>query len=247
MERPKRIASNFFARLGYSVTSIPEADEKRADLDVHDGNDQYIVEVKEKIDTGSQIRLSKNPIDDSEHLVGCEPFARSNGLDNVFKKTKKQLADTPSDDAAYQLIWLHTEGINADMMARRALFTFYGVTTLSPGALRGNAVNCVYFDYSTAFAAPSVDGLIVVENDKLLLCLNEFSPRYLRFRDTKLVRVFGDAVYDPATFESREGTIVLRSNVSRKEKNEVLRELERISGIPYTIIEMNRYTFGHEA
>ncbi|TXT22212.1 MAG: hypothetical protein FD138_3637 [Planctomycetota bacterium] len=222
MERAKQIAISFFSSLGYSVAEIPEADNKRADLDVHDGEHQYIVEVKEKLDTGSQMHRFTEGEGNSKVHVGREPHSRSNRLDGVLKHGTKQLNETPSSDDAFNLLWLHTDGMNADMTSRRALYTFYGVATLIPVSQRGDGVNCVYFDYSTAFAAPSVNGLIVVENDSLQLCLNEFSPNYGTFRTSKLVTELGTAIYDPSHFENKDGT----------------------TGIRYTRMELNRYTFG---
>lgn len=243
MERAKVIATRFFSGLGYSVAAIPEAGDKRADLDVHDGENQYIVEVKEKLDTGTQITYSTVDVGPSKIQVGREPHSRSNRLDGVLKHGNKQLNETPGADRAFNLLWLYTEGGNAEMTVRRALYTFYGVATLIPVSQSGNGVNCVYFDYSTAFAMPTVDGLIVVESNSHNLCLNEFSPNYSRFKTSRLVSALGAAVYDPLTFENRDGTIVLRSDISRKDEREVLNELERITGIRYTRIQMNRYTF----
>lgn len=243
MERAKHIAIRFFSSLGYSVTVIPEADNKRADLDVHDGKNQYIVEVKEKLDTGSQVLRSTVGEGDSKVNVGREPHSRSNRLDGVLKHGTKQLNETPSADGAFNLLWLYTEGVNADMTSRRALYTFYGIATLIPVSQNSNGVNCVYFDYSTAFAMPSVNGLIVVENDSLQLCLNEFAPNYSSFKMSKLVSDLGAAICDPSNFENEDGKIVLRSTISRKNEQEVLNELEGVTGIRYTRIQLNRYTF----
>jgi hypothetical protein len=243
MEHAKHIAITFFRGLGYSVTEIPETSTKRADLDVDDGETQYIVEIKEKLDTGSQIQCSVLSEDDLTINVGREPHLRSNRLDGVLKYGAGQLNETPSQDDAFNVLWLYSDGANSDMTIRRALYTFYGVATLIPLSPRGDGVNCVYFDYCTAFSMPSVSGLIVVEKDALQLCLNEFSRSYHKFKTSKLVHELGGAVYDPANFEDAEGTIVLRSDLSRRNEQDVLDELERITETRYTRIQMNRYRF----
>jgi hypothetical protein len=177
-------------------------------------------------------------------LIAMKFFTRSNRLDGVLKHGTKQLTETPSSNGAFNLIWLHIGGINSDMMARRALYTLYGVAMLTPVRGGGDCVNCVYFDYSAAFASPNVNGLVIAENDSLLLCLNEFSPNYASIQASKLVRKLGKGVYEPVNFEARDGTIVFRTNIFRKDKQEVLNELERRTGVCCTTIQMNRYTFG---
>jgi len=195
------------------------------------------------LDTGSQFQVLKSSDEDSGHYTTREPFSPSDRLDGVLKRGKKQLDETPSEPEAFKLLWLFVGGANADMTIRRALFTFYGIATLSPLSKGGGGVNCVYFHSSTSYAMPGVNGLIVMENDSLQLCLNEFSPNYSSFQMSNLVRDMGDAIYDPSRFESEPGTIVLRSNVPRKNEQDVLDELERTTGVRYVKTQLHRYIF----
>lgn len=243
MERAKQIAITFFESLGYVVQEIPVAHGKRADLKVSDGKCSYVVEVKEKLEADSQAEYSTIEVPDSLVYVRQEAHARSNRIDGVLKRGAKQLSETPCADGAFKLVWLHSEGDHAEMTARRALYTYYGIADLVPQSQRGNGVNCVYFHYSTAFAKPNVNGLIVVEDHSLQLCLNEFSDNYGSFKKSSLVRNLGEAVYDPLDFEKKASTIVLRSTISRGRESEVLDEVERTTGIRYRMIKLNRYTF----
>lgn len=120
MERAKQIARHFFEELGFHVDDIPESDEKRADLDVDDGVQQYIVEVKEQLDTGSQLTIEKS-YPESDRKITREPHAASNRLDGILKDARKQLVATPSSDRALRLIFLMCTGPNADMFVRRSL------------------------------------------------------------------------------------------------------------------------------
>lgn len=243
MNHVEQIASTFFNRLGYAVDVIPTSSNKRADLAVFDGINRYIVEIKEKFQTDSKVSYSTEGEGASLVHVRSEPHARSNRLDGVFKDGAKQLSETPSSSSAFRLIWLHCEGPHADMIGYRALYTFYGVEQLVPCSSRGEGVNCVYFNHSTAFAKPSINGLVIVENDSLQLCLNEFSTNYESFKVSKLVQTLGDAIYDPKCFDDRKGTIVLRSDISRGAESEVLMELERLTGVRYRTISLHQYSF----
>lgn len=110
-----------------------------------------------------------------------------------------------------------------------------------PSLRNGCGVNCVYFHNSFSFSSPTVDGLLLIENDELQLCLNEFSNTCDVLRKSQLAVRIGEAVIDPAKFEGDKGKIVLRSSVSRKNECEVLDELERLTGVRYRTITLHRY------
>jgi len=245
MERAKIIARQFFEEVGFRVDDIPETDAKRADLDVNDAEQQYIVEVKEKVDTGSQLAVLAQSYLDSEVEITREPHARSNRIDGILKAGRRQLAATPAGEDALRLMFLMFNGTNADMFVRRSLYTFYGVQDVHPVSSKGNGINCVYFHNSYSFSSPNVDGLLLLENRKLQLCLNEFSSKCDVLRRSQLARKMGGAVYDPAKFDDDRGKIVLRSAVSRTDEKAVLDEIERIFGVRYATIPLHRYNFGN--
>jgi hypothetical protein len=243
MERSKEIAASFFKNLGYTVDDIAVADQKRADIDVFDGSDRYIVEVKEKLETDSKVEYSTIGEGNSITQVRKEPHARSNRLDGVFKHGAKQLAGTPQSANSFQLIWLHAGSLDGEMTARRAIYTFYGIEDLVPCSLEGDGVNCVYFHHSTAYARPNINGLIIVERGTLQLCINEYAVSCTAFQKSNLVRYFGDAVYDPSQFKSRPGTIIFNGDISRGRESDVLDELQRTTGVRYRKAELNRYSY----
>jgi hypothetical protein len=241
VERSKQIAKQFFEQLGFAANDIPETDAKRADLDVDGNGQQYIVEVKEKLDTGSQLEVLKHSYPNSDRKITREPHSASNRLDGVMKNGRKQLQKTPANPDAIRLIFLYFAGPNAEMFGRRALYTLYGVQDVIPVSIDGEGLNCVYFHNSFAFNSPDVDGVILMKNDSLQLSLNEFGNNYNQLQNSKLVSELGNAVYDPAGFDAAPGKIVLRSSISRRDENEVLDELERQTGIRYATITLHRY------
>lgn len=241
MEPSEVFACSFFEQLGFSVNKIPEAEGKRADLAVQDGIAEYIVEVKEKLDTGSQLNWSQGSYSDSGRKIASEPHSTSNRLDGIIKDARRQLASTPASTTALRLIFLVFTGPGADMFVRRALFTFYGVQQVVPNDGEGDGLNCVYFHNSLAFNLKDVDGLILMENEELQLCLNEFSANYSSMQESKLTLSMGGAIYDPARFAHDDGVVVLRSDISRRNEEEVLKELKRQAGIAYHTITLNRF------
>lgn len=243
VEHAKKIASLFFRQLGFDVIEIPECKTQRADLEVRDGIDQYIVEVKEKLDTGSQLEFLANSDPQSDWPIVREPHSSSNRIDGVLKSARKQLIATPAEDNALKLIFLCFSGPNAEMFVSRALYTFYGVQYVAPVTAGAPSRSCIYFHNSFAFSSPQVDGMLLVENHDLQLCLNEYSVNYQSIRRSRLVEKMGAAVYEPAKFCDDDSKIVLRSSVPRSDEQVVLAELERLFGIRYRVINLHRYSF----
>lgn len=83
------------------------------------------------------------------------------------------------------------------------------------------------------------------ERYQVLLCLNEFTGRVDRFRASRLwvSLAQNDEVYDPC-LEAQRGTVIaFKSNMSRKNPDEVLQALRTEMGVLYSVIEMNRYAW----
>ena len=241
MEYAKELATRFFENeLEFSVKDIPETDAKRADLDVNDGDQQYLVEVKEKLDTGSQLTTLNLSHEGHDRKITREPHAPSNRLSGIMRSGRKQLESTPAANDTIRLILLYFTGPNADMLARRTLYTFYGVQDVIPDD-GGGGLNCVYFHNSFGFSSPTVDGIIIIENDGLNLCLNEFGHNYGRLQNSQMAEKLKLGIYDPANFESDGGKLVLRSTVNRKHETDVLNALEQQTGKSYHTMTLNRY------
>ncbi len=232
MEHSKTIAIRFFESLGFTVADIPTSNEKRADVLANDGDHEYITEVKERLDDPETIASQLTSVSVGEEQVSfrVSPLDRSNRLDGIFKASGKQLKETPSSMTAYRLIWLHCDGLDAELQEIRARNTFYGIVPVIPQGCKTGSM-CFYFDFNTAFMMPQVNGVLIAAKGGLRLYINEFALAVDRFRCSKLVRAVGDAVFDPTKIVANEEHIAFRGNVSRKDESVVLHELEKQTGI----------------
>jgi hypothetical protein len=245
--RSELIAFKIFKEIfGYSVEWIPESElegEHRADIKIDDGDCQYIVEVKERLNIDSQLQRENFVDDDGEYSVYTEGPKLSQRLKKVWENGSKQLNETPRKNWSFQLLFQSARGPMAEITIRRSLEMFYGIATLSPTSHKDPVVNCVYFNYNRAQALPSVNGLFLMENTRLWLCINEFSENYEDFRKSDLARKMGNAIYDPSTFNDREDIIVYDGDTPRKNETAILDELERKYSKQYRKIEMYRPVF----
>lgn len=245
MERAKEIATIWLKdEFGFDVQAIETADGRRADLGMNDGEFDYTIEVKDKIDTGNHSNFSELPVGEGRVAsIRADAHERLNRLDNILRDGSEQIAQTPRSEQTFNLIWFNFEGPNADILGRRLLYTFYGIADLCPRFSDDAGVSCVYFDFNAAHEIRNVHGVVICENCKLQIAINEFADDVGRFRHTPLMNRFGNAKYDPGEFETDDSKIVLRSSISRRDESKVLDEVTRQTGTEYYRKEMNRYTF----
>jgi hypothetical protein len=244
MERSKQIAIQFFKSLGYRAEAIPESSESRADVVAHDGEYEYIIEVKDRIDDPETIANQLTTISDGENQlsVRISPLDRSNRLDGILKFSGNQLKETPSKDTAFRLIWLHCNGIDDELQEVRTRNTFYGIVPVVPKE-SGNGCMCLYFDFNTAYLLPYVNGLFIATNRGLRLYINEFAPTVDRFRISRLINQMSGAVFDPAEIVATKEHIAFKGNMSRKDESAVLDGLEKQTGIRYRTARLKRHSF----
>lgn len=235
MEFAKKDAYKILSAIGCLVSEIPEADERRADLRAVDRSSSYIIEVKHKLDDFELLRDHSERMANGEVVLRSEPLSRNNRIDAIFKSAQEQLEKTPRSADEFRLIWFYADGIDRNLHWKRAFATFYGfvqLVALDPPS--NNIADCFYFDFSAAWAMPGVDAMVLSDASQLQLCLNEFSNRIDDFTRTDFYRRLSSGVVDPRNLCAKDSIIALRSDVSRKHEDIVLKALHNQTGVRYT-------------
>jgi len=229
MEHGKQLACECLKGIGLQVSVIPESNQKRADLCASDGIAQYLVEVKDRLDDPAVEESLHQQITNGEVAYTSVPYSYSNRIDGILRDGRKQLDATPKHANTFNLLWVHATGLDSDLKTERARNTFYGLVPQIPLERQDKTIFCFYFDFATSFRMPTIHGLVLLDDNGLQLCINEFSDDVERFRESSLVRSLSDAVVDPPVLESQGEAIVLRSDISRRDETAVLAEVERIA------------------
>jgi hypothetical protein len=245
MEAAKVQAIQILNRLGFSVEQIPEQNNRTADLRVVDGATTYHIEVKEKVESPNTAKRRKEILDRGEVYDQDDPLSYNNRISSILRDAQDQLDQTPKASNTFQLIWFRADGVDADLKYRQAFSTFYGdvpLVALQPRN-RDAATTCFYFDYCESFNLPTIDALILIDHKSLQVCLNEFAYRAEDFRRGFFCQRFRDldGVIDPIALAESGKIISLRSNVSRKNDDEVCKSLKEQTGILYTTIRLRRH------
>ena len=247
MEHAKQIAIEILEGIDYCTESIPESSvphEKRADISANGTDDRYVIEVKHRFDDPIRKQGINERLANGEVVSTEEPLCYSNRVDAILRHGLKQINKTPKTADTFNLLWLHADGMDADLKARRARNTFYGLVHLVPRMLESpdaRQTQCFYFDHNTSIRLPTVHGLVIVDGEYLEICINEFAESADAFRKSSLITKLGNAVTDPLQLESTGDAIALRSDVSRSDEQLVLQKIYELTSNRYTPIRLKRH------
>jgi hypothetical protein len=246
MEPSKALAKQILSNLGFRVEEIPEGKSRSADLAISDDTSVYHLEVKEKFESPSLAKTRGECLARGDIYQQDDPLAHDNRISAILRDAQNQLDETPDEADAYKLIWFHASGVDADLKNRQAFATFYGqVPLIARHPPQSEPTTCFYFDYSAAFAMPTIEALILTDHEGLQVCLNEFSHRADEFRRTVFHRRFRElgGVVDPLSLAAEGRIIACRAGIPRKSDEEVCRALREQTGVLYTTIRLNRHSY----
>jgi hypothetical protein len=248
MEGSKKLAARILSNLGFRVEAIPEGKRRTADLAIRDEQSLYHIEVKEKFESSSSANTRHECLNRGDLYEQTDTLGHDNRISGIFREAGKQLEATSCGTGAFNLIWFHANGIDADLKFRQAFATFYGPVDLVAIWPRQPATKaCFYFDYSAAFSMPNVEALILTDHKTLQVCLNEFSHRSGEFSRSQLCeslrKLNSDAIVDPKSMAAEGRIIACRSDLPRKSDDETCRALRDQTGVLYKPIRLKRYTF----
>lgn len=244
MEVGKSFAIKILSNAGFQVKDIPVSVQRTADLLVTDNEANYLIEVKEKVESVEQAEERRAILNSGELYEQSDLLARDNTISGILRSAQKQLDASEKAEGTYQLIWFHATGVDADLKYRQAFSTFYGHVDLIPMNPRSSDnPPCFYFDYCAAVQMPTVDALILTDNTQLQLCLNEFSDRAKEFQETPFCRKFAemDGVIDPVSMASKGSIIACRAMIPRKNDDEIAKALQEQTGVLYSPIRLTRH------
>jgi len=210
---------------GFEVQKIPEAAHERPDFYAVSGDDEYLVEVKGKEPSRKQeqrrdeLLLSGKVYDESYDLL------RQSGLTKIVSKGKNQLKQYKSEADYFRVICLVGTGHNAEARLLQLEATLFGRTSVGDFSTESPLKHCYYFGFSDFYKYRDIlDGAILIDanSEEGKLCINDHSPRYNKFRESSLARVFGTAVIDAPELDRKGEVFVVDSNIDRNDKNSVI-------------------------
>jgi len=99
---------------------------------------------------------------------------------------------------------------------------------------------CFYFDPNEFFKYPSLDAVVLDNGRGAELSVNSFSRRFAEFRGSVLYQLFESsrALTDPLKLEDQKEIFVADTDVSRNDKDAVIKFIQEKYGISVNPFEM---------
>lgn len=237
------LAVRFLEHVGLTANRLPEGKTKTADIEAHDETIQYLVEIKEKSHDPDRLERISQRTSEGDIAYDVEGFAGRAAIATILKNAELQLSSSDPDGSSIRLVWMVVAGFDADLRWQQVYSTFYGAVHVVPRDGRdGVPDQCLYFDHSASFNHPGIDGLFLVQDGELNLCLNEFSARYEMLKSSHLAKSVGSAAIDPKALVRDGIAVALKCSTPRKDDDAVARELEEHTGIDYVPIRIRRHS-----
>lgn len=230
------------ARMGFSVEKIKESrDKKTPDFFAEKLGYSYLIEVKSKNDSDSDIVEQKNNFNANKPHTVSKSIQRNNRISGIIADACRQLRAKPDSDKHIKLVWLQASGLHEDIQFDEFLFSLYGIANL----LSFNSINdkspvfkdCYFFSNSDFFNHKDcLDGAILGTSKGGLLCLNPYSKGYQYLASSPLIESMSPNIIDPSQMEEDGHIYLVNSSVDRREESLVLKELQNKYGLKYVSI-----------
>ena len=214
-------------RVGFVVTPVPLPPCGRApDFIAEKAGDQYIFELKERVDDPDILATENARLDAGEIVPHAESTGRSERVAEKARDGVKQLQAHKSAESAFHLLWLHAGGRDPEVQVEQFRSTLYGITNIVDLRV-SHTTRCYYFGHSEFFRGRGLlAGAVITTPTRLQVCINTLSPRVSEFRKSALVETFKNGLLDPDFLEREGNAFVADCDADRNDEPAVLTYLQ---------------------
>ena len=211
---------------GFEVEKINESNrQKTPDFYVSDEDSAYLIELKEKGDNPDQIANIDSKISSGEVHMQSITLKPTNKIGRVIEKAKSQLKSGAEGEDIFRLVWLAAVERDQEAKFEQFISTLFGTKNVVDIHPDGASKICYFFRNSAFYQyREHLDAAIVSWQNNAQLCINPYSPRYDRFRESKLSRFFlsENAFLDPKLEEEKGCGYIVDTSISRENEQDVL-------------------------
>jgi hypothetical protein len=196
------------------------------DFALRAGEEQYLLEVKQKEDDAALREEEARRLADGETVWRAEPWGRRNRIAGVIRHGVEQLSahDAPPD--IYRLLWLHAGGEDPALYWEQFHGTLYGTANIFQ--LHGNGGWTCYYFYDSAFYRwrSVLVGAVIADNESAQLCINSYAANAAGLRASRLAKRFGTGICDPVALEEHGSALIADCDVDRADSSRVMQYLQ---------------------
>ncbi len=221
----KQLMREVFERCGYTVSPVPEADGKRADLYCCGSGNDLFVEIKAFLP--DEVLMTSIPTGGVREY--SMPFDKKSAIEDKVSHAARQLRDTPSRSTTTMRVaaFIIRHPFDACVVRHQILGVLYGkrsIVTASRTRSRAPLYECMYFAESIFFRfRASLDGAALIESDGASLWVNDHSDRANLLLGSQLGQFFeSHRACQTADRLEELGYLVADCEIDRRRENEVL-------------------------
>ena len=209
--------SILLAKYGIRASRIPETKTKTPDLIIDDSSGRYLIEVKVKLDNAEEIQKRRKSLSTTGEYESVKNTEYQTAYNSVIDRAAKQLTEFDVKGDYFHIVWCEFTGITQDLMRLVFKNTFYGIGQICElDTLDG--YEAIFFEHSSFYRNRyAIDGAIFSFENKCWMNLNPASPKAIDFKDSPLVKSFGEAVYDPIQLEINGQVLIADTDIPRED------------------------------
>jgi hypothetical protein len=225
------IAVQAFESWGAQVEPLPTSTKEECDWVVSLEGCTLIAEEKTKFEDTLAIDARMKTLKAGGVHGQTIPFKPSNRLSGIVKKAVGQLSSSAGDvDHDLRVLWFTGTGFDGEAKHYQLLATLYGSTRVFELNGDGRHRTCYFFRNSDFYRFREVlDGAYVtyLTGDTLTikLCLNPYSPKWERLRDSPFAAQLENGLIDPIAEEKEGISYVVDGDVERTNGSAVMEYL----------------------
>jgi hypothetical protein len=234
---------------GFTVSDIrPSPPDRRADLRVHFGREEYVLEAKLR-----KPHAGWHELMEQVHQNGYGWTSRQimpwNALSSMIREAHNQLVATPAGDDAFRILWLvalHDDDEFVISCVEKRLLGSVEVLPVDPHILAiGETKVCYYYTSNDFERCTGIDAAVLGTRSGGKLFVNHFSDRREAFRNTKLHDMFAvrGAVVDPElAVASGRAFMIGREFSGRRDGRAQWQYLKDHYGVATTVMQEFEFT-----
>ena len=219
----KESIRNLLKKKGLQVEDIPETRVKTPDFYIDQGKpDGSLLEVKTKQDDPVELASISAELDSMGLASRTKPIEYWNRLDGIISSSIKQLQEKDPTHKIPHFVWIHCEGLEAELYSMQLKATLYGSQKLFTENDGVGMITCYYFGNSSFFKHRNyLDGVVISREGEAQLNLNELSPHFALARNSSLAKALEPAVFYP-TKDKADGDLINDFTGKRNDKQKNL-------------------------
>lgn len=218
LTQDEKVVIGILASVGISVEKIPESADRTPDLLAWDSDHRYLIEVKTRTDDET---LTKE-VREKGTAYRTRPVGRTEAVAGIFQHAMSQIDARASDELRLVWVCVRSGRGGEHTLAEQIRYTLYGISRVAGGGRGSGAPECYFFHNSSFYRYQHLDGAFITFQNRLILCLNTYSPRIDELRKSKLAHAFSRNILDPLQLEREGRCLVADCAHDRRKSSEVL-------------------------